>query len=337
MANLRIYPVVALGISLGACAAVEGVETSTAEQPGISMQGISMQGISMQGISMQGMRMLGFQVDDATLGGVPLTSLRVHRGELIAQRGILTLRSAALVGARLTAQVRNLTASPPETAVVTYRIASITLEDASYDPTHTGSTFLYTLEQWIPEDGTWQLACPADTDGRSAAIPLAATWDERGDRIESPSLFTFGCTTGVIAKCYRWGYRPWLTGYGADMATMHWTCTRMARADYCGDGQSHTQDGTWINLWDNLPFPGPIQRHGLLSPLGMVFEAGWDAHGAVCLSHTRWNVLEELITATCPDRLIPPGLGGLACDSLLDVLAQQPSVRLFNESYLDLL
>jgi hypothetical protein len=301
------------------------------------MQGISMQGISMQGISMQGMRMLGFQIDGATLGGAPLTNLRVSRGEVIAQRGLFTLRGAALAGAQLQAQVRNLAADLPETAVVTYRIANIAQEDGRYDPTHTGSTFLYTLEQWIPEDSTWQPACPVDTDGRSAAIPLAATWDERGDRIASTSLFTFGCTTGVIAKCYRWGYRPWLAGYGADMATMHWTCTRMARADYCGNGQSHTQDGTWINLWDNLPFPGPIQRHGLLAPLGMVFEAGWDTGGAVCLSHMRWDVLEGLITATCPDRLIPPSLGGIACDSLLDVLDLEPSVRLFNESYLDLL
>jgi hypothetical protein len=334
MTNLRIYTVAALVISFCAC---EAVETSTAEQPGISMQGISMQGISMQGISMQGMRMLGFQVDAATLGGAPLTNLRVYRGEVIAQRGGITLRGTALAGAQLQAQVRNLDVDPPETALVTYRITNVALEDWSYDPTHTGSTFLYTLEQWVPEGSSWQLACPADTDGRRVAIPLAATWDEHGDRIESTSLFTFGCTTGVIAKCYRWGYRPWLTSYGANMATMHWTCTRLARADYCGNGQSHTLDGTWINVWDNLPYPGPIQKHGLLPPLGMVFEAGWDTGGAVCLSHTRWNALEGLITATCPDRLIPPGLGGLACDSLLDVLVQEPSVRMFNESYLDLL
>jgi hypothetical protein len=330
----RICIIAALGASLCACGAVE---TSTAEQPGISMQGISMQGISMQGISMHGMRMLGFQFDGATLGGAPLTNLRVHRGEVIAQRGGITLRGTALAGARLQAQVRNLDVDPPAAAVVTYRIAHVAPEDWSHDPTHTGSTFLYTLEQWVPESNSWQLACPADTDGRRVAIPLAATWDERGDRIESTSLFTFGCTTGVIAKCYRWGYRPWLTGYGADMAQMHWTCTRMARADYCGNGQSNTQDGTWINLWDNLPYPGPIQKHGLLPPPGMVFEAGWNTGGAVCLSHARWNVLEGLITATCPDRLIPPGLGGLACNSPLDVLAQEPSVRMFNESYLDLL
>jgi hypothetical protein len=66
----------------------------------------------------------------------------------------------------------------------------------------------------------------------------------------------------------------------------------------------------------------------------MLFEAGWNTGGAVCLSHARWLTLWDLLAGLCPDRLIPPGLGGLACDSVLDVLARDPAVKLFNESYL---
>jgi hypothetical protein len=313
--------------SLAACE-VALVETSRTEQPGITMQGIT-----MQGITMQGMRMQGFRAQGATLGGAPLEGLRVERGELVAEQGGATLRGTALAGAQLAGEVQSLGASPPVTATIAYRIADIEPEAAAYDPTQTGSTFLYTLEQWVDEAGAWVPACPADADGRRAAIPLAATWDERGDRIESSSLFTFGCTTGALAKCYRWGYRPWVTGYG-DLTAMHWTCTRLARADYCGDGRSHTHEGTLINIWDRLPAPGPIQKHGLLPPFGMLFEAGWNTHGAVCLSHARWLTLWDLLAGLCPDRLIPPGLGGLACDSVLDVLARDPAVKLFNESYL---
>jgi len=249
-------------VSVWACEVVDDLETSTEEQAGSNMQGSNMQGVSMQGSNMQGMSMQGFRVDGATLGGAALSNVRVDRGEVIAEQGGVTLRGAALVGARLQAQVRNTAVSPPVTALLEYRITAVAAEAANYDPTSTGSTFLYTLEQWVGATSSWQPACPADLDGRRAAIPLAATWDEQGDRIESSTLFTFGCTTGVIAKCYRWGYRPWLTGYGADMAEMHWTCTRLARADYCGDGVPHTQDGTWVNVWDNLPAPGPIQRRG---------------------------------------------------------------------------
>ena len=191
------------------------------------------------------------------------SNLRVEHGEVVAEQDQVTLHGASLVGAHLLrpgAESR-VPIAPVDRArrVSDHRRRAGRL--AAYDPTHTGSTFLYTLEQWVDDTGSWQPACPVDADGRRVAIPLAATWDEHGDRIESSSLFTFGCTTGVIAKCYRWGYRPWVTGYG-DLAAMHWTCTRLARADYCGDGVSHTHDGTWINVWDNLPAPGPIQKHG---------------------------------------------------------------------------
>ena len=324
---------VALSFALCAC---DVVQTSTTEQAGMNMQGMNMQGVNLAGVNLAGMNLLGFRRDGATLSGVALDNVRVERGEVVTERGSVTLRGAALVGAHFLADVRNVAVTPPATAAVEYRITAVAPELSQYDPTRTGNTFLYTLEQWSSDTGTWQPACPADADGRSVAIPLAATWDERGDRIESSSLFTFGCTTGVIAKCYRWGYRPWVTGYG-DLTAMHWTCTRLARADYCGIGVPHTRNGTWVNVWDKLPAPGPIQRHGLLAPTGMLFEAGWNTGGAVCLSHTRWLLDDGLeIAALCPERLIPPSLGGAVCDTVQDVLGFDPNAQMFNESYLNL-
>ena len=309
------------GVALAGC----GVEqTSSVVQPGINMQGINMQGINMQGMAMQ-----GFSVDGATLSGDPLTSVRLDRGELVAAHGGATLRGTSLVGAHLFAQVRNLGVTPPVTARVEYRITAIAPESAQYDPTHTGNTFLYTLEQWVADTSTWQSACPADADGKTVAIPLTATWDEHGDRMETSSLFTFGCTTGVIAKCYRWGYRPWVTGYG-DLAAVHWTCTRLARADYCGDGVPHTFDGTEINVWDLLPAPGPIQQHGDKSPAGMHFEAGWNTSGAVCLSHERWKDAGPN-PSLCPGQQLPTHPKG-TCNSVADVLTMDPQVLLFTES-----
>jgi hypothetical protein len=327
-------PVCWAGISMALCAC-EVVETSTTEQAGMNLQGTSLLGINLQGTSLPGMTLRGFRREGMTLGDYALDHVRVERGEVIAERGPVTLRGPALTGAHLLAEVRNLEATPSATALVEYRITAIAPESSQYDPTRTGGTFLYTLEQWVADTGTWRLACPADIDGRSVAIPLAATWDEQGDRIGPGPRFTFGCTTGVIAKCYRWGYRPWVTGYG-DLTAMHWTCTRLARADYCGNGVPHTRDGTTINVWDNLPHGG-IQHHGLLAPVGMVFEAGWGPDGAVCMSHARWLLDDGLaIAALCPDRLVPPGAGGTVCDSLAEVLDYDRDARLFNESYLNL-
>jgi hypothetical protein len=320
---------------LGACV-VQEPELSSVQQHGMNMQGMNMQGMNMQGMNMQGMNMQGFKLDGATIqGNAQLQNVRVVKGEVIGELGNQTLRGTSLVGARFVARAASST-SPPVLADVDYRIAAITAESASYDPTQTGNTYLYTLEQYRADTHTWVPACSTDSDGRNVAIPVAATWDTTGARVESSTLFTFACTSGVIAKCYRWGYRPWLTGYGANMADMHQTCTRLARADYCGDGVSHTQDGTWINVWDRLPAPGPIQRHGLLPPLGMVFEAGWNTDGAVCLSRARW-LLDDTLGNLCPDRLIPPGLlGATVCDTVVEVLGYDSNAKLFNESYLNL-
>jgi hypothetical protein len=293
--------------------------------------------MEMQGMEMQGMTMQGIRVDGATLAGAPLTGVRVERGEVVAVRDGATLRGTALLGAQFQAQVVNATADPPATASVTYRVTAITPEDPRYDPTSTGHTYLYALEQWVDDTSSWQAACPIDADGNSVAIPLSATWDAHGDRSESSALFTFGCTTGVIAKCYRWGYRPWVTGYG-DLATYHWTCTRLARADYCGNGVPHTRNGTSINVWDTLPYPGPIQGHGALPPSGMLFEAGWNTAGAVCLSRARW-LLDDggLLASLCPDRLIPPGLLlSAVCDTVTEALGFDADAQMFNESYLNI-
>ena len=56
----------------------------------------------------------------------------------------------------------------------------------------------------------------------------------------------------------------------------------------------------------------------------------------MCLSHARWLTIGGLIANACPDRLIPLGLGGLACDSVEGVLTLSPSARMFDESYLGL-
>jgi len=316
------------------------VATATTEQPGMSLQGMSLQGMSLQGMSLQGMSLQGILVAGASLGGSPLDNVRVERGEVVAEQGGVTLHGTALLGAQFQAQAQDVAVSPPATTLLQYRITAIQPEVAPYDPTGTGNTFLYTLEQWVDDAAAWQSACPVDTDGRSVAIPLAAIWDDHGDRSVSSAMFTFGCTTGVIAKCYRWGYRPWVTGYG-DLTTMHWACTRMARADYCGDGVPHTRNGTMIDMWDTLPAPGPIQkRAGVVKELGMLFEAGWDTGGAVCLSRARWLLdTGGVLASLCPDHLVPPTLpllGPTVCNTVTEVLAYNPAARLFNASYLNL-
>jgi hypothetical protein len=334
---------ITMSVSLMGCVIEDPEEPSTStieqegrKQQGRKQQGRKQQGRNMQGVDLEGRSLLGFRYATATLDGAALANLRVEKGELVAERDGVTVRGATLTGARINGDATNGT----DLAEVQYRIASIQPELSAHDPTSTGNTFLYRIEQFATD--AWVDACDPDEDGRHAAIPVAMTWNDTADRVPSSTHFTFGCTSAAIGKCYRWGYRPWLTGYGgADFSALHQTCTRTARADYCGDGRSFTQDGTSINIWDRLPAPGPIQKHGLLPPLGFIFEAGWNPDGAVCVSRSRWLVNDLLnleLANLCPDRLIPPTilgglvLGGAVCDTVSAVLQQDPDALIFNQS-----
>ena len=73
----------------------------------------------------------------------------------------------------------------------------------------------------------------------------------------------------------------------------------------------------------------------------MLFEAGWDTNGAVCLSRARW-LLDDggLLASMCPDHLVSPSLpllGATVCDTTAEVLALNPGAKMFNESYLNIL
>jgi hypothetical protein len=308
--------------------------SSSEDQELWQQQGPALQGVLLQGSGAANMTLVGFQFDGATLNGAALSNVRIEKGELVAEQNQVTLRGAALENARVIAQLHDVHVNPPTTLLVEFWISDIVEESASYDPTSTGHTYLYTLQQNVDNTGSWQIACPADLEGNHVAIPTTAIWDEHGNRVASSTLFTFGCTSGAVAKCYRWGYRPWLTGHG-DIVATHWACTRLTRADYCGNG---TRDGTEINMWDNLSSPGPIQPRAA-TPLGMLFEAGWGTGGAVCFSHTRWLLEGPLIAIGCPGRLIAPGLlilNATVCDTIPQVLGQAADATIFDESNLNL-
>ena len=327
---LQAVPVVLLA-ACGEDASLPRAEHAVSRAPLVVEQGGQFQGGQFQGGHMQGGQPQGDGTYGAaapreeplahlyagmSLAGARLENVRIERGELVAERdgrtsGRETLRGAQLAGAELQAMTTS-------GASLRHRIAGVTPEGSA------GDTFLYRVEQQAG-DGTWSAWCKPDVAGISAAIPVAAVFDGRGNRVESRTHFTFGCTGGAIGKCTRWGYRPWAT------RDLHWACTRMARADYCGDGTPNTREGTAINIWDTLS--PAIQAHGPMKA-GMHFEAGWSTHGAVCVGKQRWGTEPMVLGYRCPDRFIPPGFGFgtlVLCEDFFDGLPFG-SVQLFNES-----
>lgn len=166
-----------------------------------------------------------------------------------------------------------------------------------------GELVLYELWTQAPE-GRGQPFCQPDPQGRRAALVLPAGPIE-GVRVT--------CTAGALGKCVRLGYRPWRTAAdGRPMRDYLDACMRMMRADYCGDGRSHTEDGTRIDVHDRL---------GLLRaarPPGMAFEAAWTADGATCVARTRKPHLLSLqaLAHRCPQVRTGPGCDESAPEGL---------------------
>jgi len=160
-----------------------------------------------------------------------------------------------------------------------------------------GAVMLYTMSSPDPVTGEWHNICEPDIEGRRMGFPLAGTWTPDGRHLPSAMAFSITCTGGAQAKCVRFGYLPWeKLPDGTSLWDHHQACTRMIRADYCGDGEPHTRNGTPIVVYDRKG----IQDDEQVS--GMLFEAAWGPDGAICVSHTRIpDVLSmERLAAICP-------------------------------------
>lgn len=201
----------------------------------------------------------------------PQASIRAPRGalEILLPDGRL-LAGLALVGV-------TLDLGP---AFGTVRITGV-----SPDPLdRAGEVLLHDLRWQDPGTGAWDRAtCIAAADGTTATVML-----------ELPGGVAPHCTGTNPAKCLRFGYAPWRQAPdGRPLADFHRACLRMLPAEYAGDGRFHTRTGTPIEFHDAAGINGREDAPGL------VFEAGWDAAGAVCIAHARVPAVTD--TAHLPE------------------------------------
>jgi hypothetical protein len=237
-----------------------------------------------QGEQLEGLSGPSFTVTGGRVGCETVFGLVLQGTELAGDLPTGPIRGSGFVGAAL-----NFT----DVNGMTGEVAVTQVDVDPMDPS--GETLLYTLVTYDASTGQVNNVCKADAEGRAAAIPLRGRWDQTGTLIEDGSI-SFHCTSGVNAKCVRWGYKPWQSVQGVSLSAHHQACTRMARADYCGDGETHTQDGTQIDIYDSV---------GLLTPSPgglMLFEATWGTKGAYCIARDRWLILSALLTPNCQNQ-----------------------------------
>jgi hypothetical protein len=178
--------------------------------------------------------------------------------------------------------------------------------DAEEDPEDAQMVW-YRVEAWNPVAQEWENPClPTGRVTPPRALAISGVWDASGTHRQEKGKLTLACENGAITKCIRWGYKPWASRNGQSLAPLHQACTRMARADYCGNGTSHTREATTIDMYDALG----VQQLTTVAVTGWdperaSFEAAWAPDGAVCLARTRDGRALETIQQECPGRFVP--------------------------------
>jgi len=217
----------------------------------------------------------------------------------VCRRGLIILISLALASC-VRQQERSVRAGAIIEALsdagsaVHLRVDAIQVDPRDPD----GEVNLYTLTEFDLASGATRAYCTPDSEGKSRAIPVAGAWRSDGAFVASDQI-TFACTSGAIGKCIRLGYKPWKTRNGVALQDYHQSCVRMIRADYCGNGRSHTRDGTNIDIWDTLG----VQSRTLDPAHPETFEAAWGPNGAEYVNSARWNDALAALIEECPGRL----------------------------------
>ncbi len=263
---------------------------------GISINGLSINGLSINGLSINGLSINGISINGISINGISINGISINGSELTAtyiDGGVEVTRSGEdMIGAEWDLHAVQVNGQGQEvTEDFMIRIDDV-MPDARWD-----DVLLYDFSYRPKLGDTWKPLCADALGNPIPATVLPKYWDlKTGDRIDDPTVFSIACTNAVLAKCIEWGYRPWATatrcesiskkGKGKNCSELsledhHQACTRMVRADYCGNGEPWTVPGTPIDVWDGL-HPQIEARS-----TQWTVEAEWTVDGALCLNDIR--------------------------------------------------
>jgi hypothetical protein len=303
--NSKAIALMSTAMILGACASdqrpelrqskAEVVEANGVGLNGVGLNGVGLNGVGLNGVGLNGVGLNGVGLNGVGLNGVGLNGVGLNGTSFGGTYQGTPISGYDFIGAEFTGTLSDSNS-------ITLRVDDIA-ESASH-----ADVYLYTMSYATQgESGTeWQPLCGGD----GTAIPVAGTWNYGvgvtggGSKTASSTAFTFACSNQAIGKCVLLGYKPWVS---SSLDDHHQTCTRMVRADYCGNGKSWTQDGRAINLYDNVGVQSDTESWTL--------EAEWDTNGARCISSYRinWSTVDQCVS----DKVVSSGCGSFSSGTLL--------------------
>jgi hypothetical protein len=242
------------GVSLNGTS-INGTSINGTSINGTSINGTSINGTSINGTSINGTSINGTSINGTSINGTTLTSPGLSPSDFTGSTWSADLSNGETIQLRIDGSAP---LAAPNADVMTYHVS-------------------------YANGAGWSPLCGNDTSGNPvAAIAMAGVWSYEqgvpggGGYTPDASRVTFACRGKAIAKCLEMGYRP-----SASSASLTPTqqeelvaCTRLLRADYCGDGRSFTVNGTLINLYDDAGIQSDAEP--------WTIEAEWTSAGARC-------------------------------------------------------
>ena len=236
------------------------------------LNGLQFNGLQLNGLQFNGLQFNGLQFNGLQFNGSAFT------GTIDLGDGPVLKSGVDFIGAEL-----KLSAGQQQ--------FTLRFDDIAKNPAQPGAdVYFHTISVRDDAVGTWSSLCRDPNGTPTEAILMANYWDmQTGARHDDAAVITFACRHAVLAKCVEWGYVPWRTATACEGKTCsvvslrdhHQACTRMARADYCGDGRSYTFNGTPIDLFDKLS--PVIQARATRAIPSWRVEAEWGPDGATCV------------------------------------------------------
>jgi hypothetical protein len=289
---------------------LEGVTPSGLPLDGLQLNGLTLdrilQGPNLDSVKLKGLQLNGSVLSGLTVNGIFLTGAVLQKQDFAGVKvkklsfdgsgiNLLLSNEQRLSGTQLIGAVLVAILQGPRPIVYAFRInnAYIDSGNAAKDVWHYYVTVSSTLSP------TPMSICLDENNQPTDFIPLPGMyWDPAtGKRFDQANAITLACTGGAIEKCVHRGYRPWAfstvcAGSGKDPSCWEvpltdylQACTRMMRADYCGNGTPHTVDGTLLDIYDYLQPPVRMREET------WQLEARWIPDGAICLSKPRYPEL----------------------------------------------
>ncbi len=256
---------------------------NTSEINGKSLQDLHLDGLPNN----DGVKLVGFIPTQGIVTSLLFPyKLGVDGDELVATNGFKTLRGHGLVGSTLLIRAELGLVLP---------VVIAGYEEVESWATPGESVAAYSLI-YVDLDSLLDTSICKGTllDPLQASVVILA--GERYD-LESKTVLTdqdgwitLACAGSAGAKMALMGYGPNGSFNGQDAATpeQRQATLKMITGDYCGGGDSYTEDGTPLN-WQNAT--GTVSFD---DPESSQIEAIWTANGAVCLDAPRVVDIEDV-------------------------------------------